>query len=168
MENRGWKSSRDSRTVPEFQIHRCLSKITVRNHQSKVKFNLPWLKSIARTALIECLKNSAATEAPLPQLSEVEVTIISDAAIAEVHRQFMQVEGPTDVLTFAHGEILISAETARENAARYGKTPGEELALYIIHGLLHLNGFTDEKPAEAAKMRRAQNRILKNCLLMFV
>lgn len=133
-----------------------------------MKFDLPWLKRLARRALTECLKNPAHAKPVLPQLSGVEVTVISDAAIAEVHERFMQIEGPTDVITFDHGEILISAETACRNAARYGKSPVEELALYVIHGLLHLNGFADKLPADAAKMRRAQSRILTQCLASFV
>lgn len=141
----------------------CL-KITVSNRQTKVKFDLPWLKRAARRALAECLKHPAHSNPVLPQLSGVEVTVISDDAIAEVHERFMRIEGPTDVITFDHGEILISAETARRNAAHFGKSPGEELALYIIHGLLHLNGFADKLPADAARMRRVQSRILNHCL----
>lgn len=142
-------------------------KITVSNRQKKVKFDLARLRRLARSALAECLKNPAHASPVLPQLSGVEVTVISDAAIAGVHERFMQIEGPTDVITFDHGEILISAETASRNAARFGKSPGDELALYVIHGLLHLNGFSDKLPADAARMRRVQTRILKHCLTSF-
>ncbi len=143
-------------------------KIVVGNRQKKVKFDLPWLKRLARLALAECLKNPAHEKTVLPRLPGVEVTVISDADIADVHERFMQIAGPTDVITFDHGEILISAETACRNAARYGKSPVEELALYLIHGLLHLNGFADKHPADAAKMRSVQTRILKHCLTSLV
>lgn len=139
-------------------------KISVRNSQKEVRFDLPWLKRFARTALNVCKQTVAIEGAALPQLEAVEVTIVSNDIIARVHRDFMQIDGPTDVITFDHGEILISAEMARDNAGRYGKTLEEELALYVVHGLLHLNGFTDERSRDAAQMRRAQNQILKTCL----
>ena len=51
------------------------------------------------------------------------------------------------MITFEHGEIVISAQTAAENAAKYGKRLDHEVALYIIHGLLHLNGYEDKREA---------------------
>ena len=100
------------------------------------------------------------------------MTFVSDAAIARVHRDFMNIPGATDVITFAHGEIVISTETAQLNAAQYGRPLGEELARYLVHGLLHLNGYEDKKPADAARMlarlsgrnHRVQERILSDCL----
>ena len=92
------------------------------------------------------------------------MTFVSDAAIARVHRDFMNIPGATDVITFAHGEIVISTETAQLNAAQYGRPLGEELARYLVHGLLHLNGYEDKKPADAARMHRMQERILSDCL----
>ena len=85
--------------------------------------------------------------------------------IADVHSRFMQIAGPTDVITIEHGEILISAETAKNQARAYSQKLQDELALYIIHGLLHLAGFDDVKPADAAKMRRLQERLLAKLLL---
>lgn len=92
------------------------------------------------------------------------MTFVSDATIARVHRDFMSIPGATDVITFAHGEIVISAETAKSNAALYERPLDEELARYIVHGLLHLNGYEDKEPADFAQMHRLQERILKQCL----
>ncbi len=115
-------------------------------------------------ALEECLKHPRHGNAPLPTLGEVEVTFVSDATIARVHRDFMEIPGATDVITFDHGEIVISTETARENANLYGRPLEEELARYIVHGLLHLNGFEDKTEAEAAEMHELQEKILAGCL----
>jgi|SRR5579862_4931999 len=148
-----------------FSISRLLPqmKIALSNRQSGVKFPLRWLKSFASRSLAECLDRLPGRGGPLRQLEEIEVAIVSDECIADVHRQFMDIEGPTDVITFDHGEIVISADTAKANAAIYGKTLEEELALYIIHGLLHLDGFTDKEPEAAAEMARLQEEILKRC-----
>ena len=138
--------------------------ITLHNRQRKLRLPLPWLRRIAPLALAECLRHPARDGAPLPGLPEVEVTFVSDAAIARVHLDFMNIPGATDVITFDHGEIVISTETARENAALYGRPLDEELARYLVHGLLHLNGYEDKKTAAAARMHRIQERILADCL----
>jgi len=114
--------------------------------------------------LDECLRHPAFENAPLASLSNVEVSFVSDAAIARVHRRFMGIPGATDVITFDHGELVVSTETARSNARNYGRTLDEELVLYIVHGLLHLNGFEDKKPDDAENMRQLQERILAKCL----
>ena len=139
-------------------------KITVRNRQRAVKIDSRWVQKIARRALAEILANWLDEAAPLAGLMEIEVTVIDDATIAEVHREFFDDPAPTDVISFDHGEILISAETARANAARYHTTADKEIALYTIHGLLHINGYEDKSSAAAGKMRRAQEKILATCL----
>jgi probable rRNA maturation factor len=94
------------------------------------------------------------------KLQQVFVLIVSDRRIAALHRQFLNESGPTDVITFAHGEIFISAETARRHARQFGNSLARELQLYIVHGLLHLHGFNDGNKVEARKMEIAQERIL--------
>ncbi|MEI8235197.1 MAG: rRNA maturation RNase YbeY [Verrucomicrobiota bacterium] len=138
--------------------------ITLYNRQRKVRFALPWLRRLAAEALAAALPHRARPDAPLPRLPEVEVTFVSDAAIARVHRDFMGIPGATDVITFDHGEVIISTETALSNAARYGRPLDEELARYIVHGLLHLNGYEDKVPADFARMHQQQERILAHCL----
>ena len=79
------------------------------------------------------------------------------------------VKNKAKVATFkeaaAHGEILISAETVRENARRFGNSLNEELGLCLTHGLLHLGGYKDERADEAKAMRLLQGRIVRQCLL---
>jgi probable rRNA maturation factor len=134
------------------------------NRQRKVKFDLPWLRRFTQAALPVCLESPNGEDPVLPTLLEVEIAIVSDPAIARVHAEFMQDPTPTDVITFEHGEILVSADTARFNAERFQTPLQAELGLYIIHGLLHLNGFVDKEPEDAALMHRVQNRILKYTL----
>ena len=80
--------------------------------------------------------------------------------MTSLHRQFRNQTGPTDVLTFQHGEIFISVETARKHARTFGNPLPRELRLYIVHGLLHLHGFDDRKRADARKMEEVQKLIL--------
>ena len=80
--------------------------------------------------------------------------------MSRLHRQFLGQTGPTDVLTFLHGEIFISAESARRNARRFGNALAGELRLYVVHGLLHLHGFDDRDSASARTMEITQRKIL--------
>ena len=73
----------------------------------------------------------------------------------------MNVAAPTDVITFQHGEIFISTETARRQARQVGATTLGEIRLYIVHGLLHLHGLDDQTPAAARRMARMQERIVR-------
>jgi probable rRNA maturation factor len=131
-----------------------------------VPVDLRWLRRFARAALLHCLTmiRPRRRSSVLGKLAEIEVTLVSDRTIAKVHAAFMKVDGPTDVLTFPHGEVVISAATARANAARFRTTPAREIALYTVHGLLHLNGFEDATARGAAEMRAAQTRILNATL----
>ena len=74
----------------------------------------------------------------------------------------MKERGPTDVITFQHGEIFIGVETAVRNARRFKNDLGSELQLYIVHGLLHLHGFDDEDETNTKRMRWAEKKILSH------
>jgi len=139
-------------------------KVLVLNRQRRVQFGLAWVRQAADLALSRCLALSENGRFALRDLEEITIVIVSDRAMARLHRDFMGIAGPTDVLTFEHGEIAISAETARDYALRYDQKVEVEIALYIIHGLLHLNGFDDLSPHPAARMRRVQQRVLRAVL----
>jgi probable rRNA maturation factor len=100
----------------------------------------------------------------LRKLSEIFIWLISDRRMALLHRKFLGQSGPTDVLTFQHGEIFISVDTARRHARAFGNSLLRELKLYIVHGLLHLHGFDDQTPADARKMKTTEEKILRCAL----
>ena len=137
--------------------------IHLHNRQRTIKVRLAWLRRFAEIALPECALQSADGRFALRQLPEIEVAIVSDRVIARVHEQFMNIPGPTDVITFEHGEIVMSAETAVTQARQYGQSVDAELALYTVHGLLHLNGYEDAAANDAKRMRKTQERIMKAC-----
>jgi len=137
--------------------------IFVRNVQRKIHVNVAELQDFAAKAVRKSLELHNKKKMDLRMLHEVFVWLISDRRMASLHRKFMHQTGPTDVLTFQHGEIFISVETARRNARAFGSSLTGELRLYVVHGLLHLQGFDDRTQPGARKMKRVQQRILRNC-----
>jgi probable rRNA maturation factor len=123
------------------------------------------LQEFAERALKECLKIRRKKLSSLLRLAEVNVIVVSNRRMAELHRRFLHLPGPTDVITFQHGEIFVGAEVARSHARQFGTSLEEELRLYIAHGLLHLHGFDDKEAAAAAEMERAQEKLVASVLL---
>ncbi|MGC3990780.1 MAG: rRNA maturation RNase YbeY [Chthoniobacteraceae bacterium] len=139
-------------------------KVSLVNRQRKIRCDMAWLRQLAPVALQRVLALPVRKGAVLATLPEVGVTIVSDARIAQIHADFMAIPDPTDVITFHHGEIIISAETAAANATRYRRSLDEEIALYLVHGLLHLHGYLDKSPADFALMQKTQTAVLRFCL----
>jgi probable rRNA maturation factor len=137
--------------------------VSVRNRQRKIPVNVAELQNFAAKALRCCLQLHKQKDTDLRRLSGVFVWLISDRRMALLHRKFMLQTGPTDVLTFQHGEIFISAETAKRHARAFGNSLASELRLYIVHGLLHLHGFDDQTRTGARKMHEMQEKILRDC-----
>lgn len=119
------------------------------------------LEALLATALPHIFAAPGAAPSCLGGLEEVEISLIEDAEIARIHGEFMDDPTATDVITFHHGEILASVDTAAREAAARGDVMHRELALYLIHGLLHLHGHTDTEPAPRAAMHAAQEAILE-------
>lgn len=132
-------------------------RFSIHNRQRRVRIDLEALRRFCARALQECLRSNGG----LHRLPEITVVLVSDRKISELHRRFMNVPGPTDVITFRHGEIFVSTETARRQARQFGTTTADEIKLYIAHGLLHLHGYDDKTSAAARAMARAQERIVR-------
>ena len=138
--------------------------VTVRNSQRKISLNVAELEKFAGNAVQRSLQLQMRRRTDLRKLSEIFIWLISDRRMAVLHRKFLGQSGPTDVMTFQHGEIFISVDTARRHARAFRNSLLRELKLYIVHGLLHLHGFDDQTPAEARKMKTAQEKILRCAL----
>ena len=133
--------------------------LTIINRQRAIAVDLTSLQEFGFRALTECLKLRRASN-PLSTLPEVNVVLVSDRRIVEIHRRFMNAPEPTDVITFQHGEIFISTETAKRQALEFRTAFEHELRLYLVHGLLHLAGFDDKTSVGAAEMKRLQEKIV--------
>ena len=134
------------------------------NHQEAHATPLELWQTQAERALPNVIAAAKSPDAPLHQLETVEISLVSDEAIAQVHGDFMNDPTPTDVITFHHGEIVISLDTAQRQAAENGEPYEREVARYIVHGLLHLAGWDDREESERTQMHEVQERILRGCL----
>lgn len=145
------KRRRDVVAIPAIIVH---------NRQRAVRVSLEALQSFAQHALRACLKIPQKKNGVLAKLSEVDVILVSDRRMSELHRRFLHQPGPTDVITFQHGEIFVSTETARKQARHFGNSVEREMRLYIMHGLLHLHGFDDKDRRAVAEMKRTQETLV--------
>jgi probable rRNA maturation factor len=139
-------------------------KITLHNRQRAVRLDLPALQAFASRLLAACLELPGKSAGELAGLDEVSIILVSDRRMAQLHRRFLHLPGPTDVITFQHGEIFVSVETARNQAGRFASSLEREIRLYITHGLLHLRGFDDKDAAGVAEMERLQEELVGSIL----
>src|SRR5437879_12040689 len=88
----------------------------------------------------------------------ISLAFVDNATIHQLNQRYLQHDEPTDVLSFPlseanakrlAGELVIGAEVARAQAESRGHDVQAELALYVIHGLLHLCGYDDKSEAAA-------------------
>lgn len=99
--------------------------------------------------------------------ARVSVVLLGDRELARLHADFLGDPSPTDVIAFdlgdeggAAGEICCSVSCARRVARERGVPAKRELALYLVHGALHLCGYDDHAPRDRARMRAAEKRVL--------
>jgi probable rRNA maturation factor len=104
----------------------------------------------------------------------IELTLVDDDTMAQLHGEHCGDPSTTDVLTFdlgdggpgrdaatpVEGDILICRDEARRQAAARGHDAREELLLYAVHGLLHLLGEDDRDPAAFTQMHRREDQLL--------
>jgi probable rRNA maturation factor len=108
--------------------------------------------------------------------AECSVVVVDDATMAVLNHTHRGVAGPTDVLAFPMtegrfgalspellGDVVISAETAARQAREAGRGLRDELALLLVHGLLHLVGYDHGTVQERQRMWRKQRRVLAAC-----
>ena len=101
--------------------------------------------------------------------ARISVAVVDDPTIQQLHRDYLQIDEPTDVMSFVldrtddllEGEVIASADTAIAAAPQFGLAPSDELLLYVIHGTLHLVGFDDVTPEKQVEMRRQERAHLQ-------
>jgi probable rRNA maturation factor len=94
----------------------------------------------------------------------VSLRLTDDAGIAALHGEFLGDPTPTDVMSFDvddTAEIVVSVETARRVAAKKAHAAHAEIALYVVHGLLHTLGYDDHRARDRARMRIAERTLLQ-------
>ncbi|MDR0972904.1 MAG: rRNA maturation RNase YbeY [Prevotellaceae bacterium] len=100
-------------------------------------------------------------------IDEIAYIFCSDEKILEINQHYLQHDYYTDIITFDYsesnrlsGDIFISLDTVRSNAAAFGTNIRQELHRVLIHGILHLCGLKDKTTAERARMEQAENEAL--------
>lgn len=96
----------------------------------------------------------------LSGLDTVEISVVDDPTIAQVHAEFLDDPTATDAITFPYGEILVSCDTAAAYAAAHGIPREEELFRYMVHGLTHLHGYLDYEPADREALFAVQEPLV--------
>lgn len=129
--------------------------------------------------LLGSVAEEALRQAGLPGDPEVSLVLVDDAYIADLNRQYRGVDGSTDVLSFAMregepmpgeeeddilGDVVISLETARRQAAEFGHGFTREVAYLAVHGVLHLLGYDHGTEQDKEIMRRQEEAVLARVL----
>jgi len=133
-----------------------MGKIAIASPQETVDIDRRRMREIVRAVL----EGENASEA------EISLAFVDNATIHQLNKRYLDHDEPTDVLSFPlsepgakrlAGELVIGAEVAKRQAESRGHVVDAELALYVIHGLLHLCGY-DDKTAENARTMRERER----------
>lgn len=133
-------------------------------------------------AFVAGLARFAMEQLGLPSKAEVSVTFVDDGEMGDLNFRYRGIEGPTDVLSFecdnldddfpdlaggveaddvySLGDVVIAPDVAARQAQEYGNSFQDELALLLVHGILHLDGYDHIDDADARRMEAKQAQIL--------
>ncbi len=133
-------------------------KIDIANLQDIVRVSRPAIRRAAKAALNDVL-------------GCYSVVLVDNEQMRETNRKYLGRDDTTDVIAFPFedapltkddcaGEIMVSAQLADAEARSRGIELEAELALYVVHGALHLAGFDDATARQAAEMHQREKEIL--------
>lgn len=108
---------------------------------------------------------------------ELAVYLVGVEEITRLNERFLRHQGRTDVITFDYhdpgrlellaGEIFICVDEAVAQAARFHTTWQKEVVRYVAHGILHLCGYDDRTPAARRRMKRVEDRLVRQLTARF-
>jgi probable rRNA maturation factor len=102
--------------------------------------------------------------------ASISIALVDNDTIHRLNVKHLRHDWPTDVITFPlsgaldpalTGELVVSTEMAVTTSREMGSEPRRELALYLVHGLLHLCGYDDSNETAAAAMNCRQSELLE-------
>jgi len=157
--------------------------LLIQNRQRAIRLDARLLRLITKSLLTELLELED---------FDLAIEIVRAPKMAQLNETFLQHTGSTDVITFdysdevlpascrqigsnlppgcrkhVHGEIFICIDDAMAQAREFRTSWQSEIVRYVIHGILHLLGFDDLRPAARRKMKREENRLLKKVGRLF-
>ena len=132
--------------------------IPIANEQAGLTIDQAQLEAAVRLVFRDSAYNSGL----------VSIAVVDDPTIHQINRQYLDHDYPTDVLSFVlqdneprlEGELVVSTDTAASESANLSWSAHDELILYVVHGALHLVGYLDKTPDEAAAMHAAEAKVL--------
>jgi len=151
--------------VPGFNKQR---RIFIRNRQQARTVDAGQLRGVVRVLLVELLQI---------ETFELYLHLVSRAEMISLNETFLRHRGVTDVIAFDYadlaspkalcGEIFICLEEAVRQARRFRVAWQRELVRYIVHAVLHLRGYDDQRAMGRRDMKRAEDRLLKQLARRF-
>ena len=103
-------------------------------------------------------------------IADLSIVLADHATVRDLNRRYLSHDYETDVLSFplgedegsgVDGELYIDLDTAQERHAEFDGSFEDEVARYVVHGLLHLMGYSDASPTERQLMRAREDRYLE-------
>jgi probable rRNA maturation factor len=136
--------------------------LLVQNRQRTHRVDLRVLRKILHALLIDLLRTDS---------FELGINIVGAPQMTRLNEAFLRHRGSTDVLAFDYsenqrqttlcGEIFVCADEATIQAARFRTSWQSELVRYVVHGVLHLRGYDDQRSASRRRMKREEDRLLR-------
>jgi rRNA maturation RNase YbeY len=145
-----------------------MSQASINFNTHSIKFNLPQ-KTLTRA----WLQSSANKERQ--KILQLSYIFCTDAYLLKINQEYLNHSTLTDIITFdlsekgsagIEGDIFISIDRIKENAKQFHVPFQTELKRVMIHGLLHLMGYKDKKPADKVEMRKKEDQYLRAYLKM--
>ena len=141
-------------------VSRSVTRVSVANAQQRAPVGVRRIVALVRCAVRRLRIHASGTMA---------VTFIGARQMRQINRQALGHDWVTDVLTFRYdgepvvGEILIAPSVAKRYAKTHGIPYEEEVARYVVHGLLHWMGHEDATPAQQKRIHAMEDRLLVGC-----
>jgi len=144
------------------------SRLLLRNQQRACRVDRKYFSRIIESVLHEDLRR---------EHYALAVYFVGAIAMARVNETHLRHDGPTDVIAFDYtdnvfpallaGDIFLCVDEAVRQAPKYKTTWQSELVRYAVHGILHLCGYDDQKPAARKKMKSRENALMRQLASRF-
>jgi len=136
------------------------------SNNSGIALNVGFFQELAETILGF---EKVGTEA------ELSVVLVGEREIQDLNAKYRGINTPTDVLSFPQsqdefdgpcllGDVVISPQVAKAQAVKYEHSFEKEMAILLIHGILHLIGFDHEESEEQEGMQKREEEILNRLI----
>lgn len=139
--------------------------LALRNRQRARAVDLRCLRRVVKSLLCNLLQINR---------FDLGIYIVAAPEMTRLNGTFLQHQGSTDVITFDYAEtpgqapaaflcaeLFVCLDEALVQARRFRTTWQQELARYVVHGILHLRGYDDHQPRDRSRMKRAEDRLLR-------